>query len=95
MAKNENIWKFNDEEWKVHFTDIELLERVKIKFDLEEINSIDTCDTENYLKYRKPKILNKDPYQLEKINGREPNIAIVNQESAVNKKACCKFNFLS
>jgi hypothetical protein len=36
-----------------------------------------------------------DNSRLEKINGREPNIAIVNQESAVNKKACCKFNFLS
>ena len=32
---------------------------------------------------------------LEKINGRDPNIAILNQERAVNKKACCKFNFLS
>jgi|TARA_R110000796_G_scaffold179057_1_gene295632 zona occludens toxin (predicted ATPase) len=40
MAKNENIWKFNDEEWKVHFTDIELLERVKIKFDLEDLTTI-------------------------------------------------------
>jgi hypothetical protein len=40
MAKNENIWKFNDEEWKVHFTDIELLERVKRKFDLEDLTTI-------------------------------------------------------
>jgi len=31
----------------------------------------------------------------EKINGKEPNIAILNQERAVSKKACCKFNFLS
>ena len=31
----------------------------------------------------------------EKINGREPNIAILSQDKAVNKKACCKFNFLS
>ena len=32
---------------------------------------------------------------LEKTKGREPNIAIFNHDSAVNKKACCKFNFLS
>ena len=35
MAKNENIWKFNDDEWKVHFTDSELLNKAKIKFDLK------------------------------------------------------------
>ena len=40
MVRQENIWKFNDEEWKVHFTDIELLERVKIKFDLEDLTTI-------------------------------------------------------
>ena len=34
MVKKENIWKFNDEEWKVHITDIELLEQTKKKFDL-------------------------------------------------------------
>jgi len=31
----------------------------------------------------------------EKINGREPNIATLIQDNEVNKKACCKFNFLS
>ena len=31
---------------------------------------------------------------VENINGREPKIAILNQDRAVNKKACCKFNFL-
>jgi hypothetical protein len=36
-----------------------------------------------------------DSSRLEKIKGKEPNIAILNQERAVNKKACCKFNFLS
>ena len=40
MVRQENIWKFNDEEWKVHFTDIELLERVKRKFDLEDLTTI-------------------------------------------------------
>ena len=34
MVKQENIWKFNDDEWKVHITDIELLEQAKKKFDL-------------------------------------------------------------
>ena len=34
MAKQENIWKFNDGEWKVHFEDNELLQLAKKKFDL-------------------------------------------------------------
>jgi zona occludens toxin (predicted ATPase) len=34
MVRQENIWKFNDEEWKVHITDAELLEQAKKKFDL-------------------------------------------------------------
>ena len=33
--------------------------------------------------------------RLEKIKGKEPNIAILNHDKAVNKNACCKFNFLS
>ena len=32
---------------------------------------------------------------LEKINGRDPKIAMLNQDKDVNKNACCKFNFLS
>ena len=40
MAKNENIWKFNDDEWKVHFTDSELLNKAKIKFDLKNSTTI-------------------------------------------------------
>ena len=36
-----------------------------------------------------------DNSRVEKIKGKEPNIAILSQESAVNKKACCRFNFLS
>ena len=31
----------------------------------------------------------------EKIKGSEPNIAILNQDNAVKRKACCRFNFLS
>jgi len=30
----------------------------------------------------------------ENMNGIEPKIAILNQDKVVNKKACCKFNFL-
>jgi hypothetical protein len=32
---------------------------------------------------------------VENIKGRDPKIAMLNQERAVSKKACCKFNFLS
>ena len=47
-----------------------------------------------------PDILSKnasviDNSREEKIKGREPNIAILNHESAVSKKVCCKFNLLS
>ena len=31
--------------------------------------------------------------RLEKINGKQPKIAILSQESVVNRKACCKFSF--
>ena len=34
MAKQKNIWKFNDKEWKIHITDAELFEQTKKKFDL-------------------------------------------------------------
>ena len=36
-----------------------------------------------------------DNSRLEKIKGKEPNIAMLNQESAVSKKACWRFSFLS
>ena len=47
-----------------------------------------------------PDILSKnasvtDSYIVENINGRDPKIAILIQESAVSRNACCKFNFLS
>ena len=32
---------------------------------------------------------------VENINGKDPKIAMLSHESAVSKKACCKFNFLS
>ena len=41
----------------------------------------------------KKALLNVKP-RLEKINGKDPKIAIPIQDKAVNKKACCKFNFL-
>jgi zona occludens toxin (predicted ATPase) len=34
MAKQRDIWKFNDVEWKVHISDVALLEQVKKKFNL-------------------------------------------------------------
>lgn len=35
MAKDENIWKFNDTDWKVHIEDKELLDKLAEKFSLE------------------------------------------------------------
>ncbi len=32
---------------------------------------------------------------VENINGNDPKIAILNHDKAVNKNACCKFNFFS
>ena len=37
----------------------------------------------------------KENSTLEKINGSDPKIAILNHDKDVNKKACCRFNFLS
>ena len=34
MAKQRDIWKFNDEEWKINITEIDLFEQTKKKFDL-------------------------------------------------------------
>ena len=35
MAKQRNIWKFNDDEWKAHIDDESLYETVKEKFNLK------------------------------------------------------------
>ena len=40
MAKNENIWKFNDDDWKIHFDDRELLDKVCNKFNLGTANTV-------------------------------------------------------
>ena len=36
-----------------------------------------------------------EKFKSEKINGSDPNIAILNHDNAVKRKACCKVNFLS
>ena len=41
------------------------------------------------------KALVKEKSILEKTNGNEPKIAMLNHDKAVNKKAFCKFNFFS
>ena len=40
MVKKENIWKFNDDDWKIHFDDKELLDKVCDKFNLESANTV-------------------------------------------------------
>ena len=40
MAKQKNIWKFNYDEWKVHISDIALVNDIKIKFDLKDSTTI-------------------------------------------------------
>ena len=39
MAKQKDIWKFNEDEWKVHITDSKLLKSVGQTFNL--LNHID------------------------------------------------------
>ena len=29
MAKQKNIWKFNEDDWKIHFDDKDLLDKVR------------------------------------------------------------------
>ena len=47
-----------------------------------------------------PDILSKNAFvsekpKLENMNGSEPKIAILNQDNAVRRKACCKLSFFS
>ena len=35
MAKNENIWKYNDDEWKVHISDYEVHQKLIDTFKLD------------------------------------------------------------
>tara|TARA_B110001452_G_C14945237_1_gene330608 strand:- start:302 stop:439 length:138 start_codon:yes stop_codon:yes gene_type:complete len=41
------------------------------------------------------KALVNEKFKSEKINGKEPKIAILNHDNAVRRKACCNVNFLS
>ena len=34
MAKQKNIWKFNEDDWKIHFDDNDLFDKVREEFDL-------------------------------------------------------------
>jgi hypothetical protein len=34
MVEQKNIWKFNDEEWKVHVEDESIIKKVQEKFNL-------------------------------------------------------------
>ena len=40
MVKKENIWKFNDDDWKIHFDDKELMDKGCDKFNLESDNTV-------------------------------------------------------
>ena len=40
MAKQKNIWKFNEDDWKIHFDDKELLDNVRKKFNLGPVNTV-------------------------------------------------------
>ena len=35
MAKNENIWKYNDDEWKVHINDASICQKLIDTFKLD------------------------------------------------------------
>jgi hypothetical protein len=40
MVKQKNIWKFNDEEWKIHISDKSLKNNVQKKFNLIDSSTI-------------------------------------------------------
>tara|TARA_Y100000310_G_scaffold321542_1_gene379294 strand:- start:420 stop:641 length:222 start_codon:yes stop_codon:yes gene_type:complete len=40
MANQKDIWKFNDDEWKIHIIDKTLKERVRKKFNLINTGTI-------------------------------------------------------
>ena len=40
MANQKDIWKFNDDEWKIHITDETLKEKVRKKFNLINTGTI-------------------------------------------------------
>jgi len=40
MVEQKNIWKFNDDEWKVHINNKSLRKQVQEKFNIEEPSTI-------------------------------------------------------
>ena len=40
MVKQKDIWKFNDDEWKIHLTDKSLKVNVQKKFSLRDSSTI-------------------------------------------------------
>jgi len=40
MVKRNDIWKFNDEEWKIHIKDESLKEKVQEKFNIGKSGTI-------------------------------------------------------
>ena len=40
MSNQKDIWKFNDDEWKIHITDETLKEKVRKKFNLINAGTI-------------------------------------------------------
>ena len=47
MAKQRDIWKFNDNEWKVHITSESLRDNLQKKFNLEKSGTI-YCENGNF-----------------------------------------------
>lgn len=46
----------------------EIKKKFEIKFDLYKINLVETCDTENYLKFKQSKFINSPPKNTEFIS---------------------------
>jgi hypothetical protein len=40
MAKQRNIWKFNEDDWKVHITDRTLLDKIRREFEFRDVGTI-------------------------------------------------------
>ena len=50
-----------------------LKKKLELRFDLDEINLIETCDTENYLKYGEPKFSNYNNNNVDDFTSQEKN----------------------
>ena len=40
MAQEKNIWKFNDDEWKVHIDKKEICDKLDMKFKLKYLKKL-------------------------------------------------------